>query len=51
MATAGKQVPVTVRGELAAYLVPAGEPTSVLDRLEQRAGRGRRCATRNAGDP
>lgn len=44
MAKAGKRVPVTVRGELVAYLVPAEEPTSILDRLEAagqlRRGRG-----------
>ena len=41
MAKAGKRVPVTVRGELVAYLVPAEEPTSILDRLEA-AGQLRR---------
>jgi prevent-host-death family protein len=45
MAKAGKRVPVTIRGELVAYLVPAEEPTSILDRLEAagqlRRGRGR----------
>lgn len=44
MAKAGKRVPVTVRGELVAYLVPAEKPTSILDRLEAagqlRRGRG-----------
>lgn len=34
MARSGRRVPVTVRGELVAYLVPAEEPTSILDRLE-----------------
>jgi prevent-host-death family protein len=41
MARAGKRVPVTVRGELVAYLVPAEEPSSILDRLEA-AGQLRR---------
>jgi prevent-host-death family protein len=34
MAKEGKRVPVTVRGKLVAYLVPAENPTSILDRLE-----------------
>lgn len=34
MAAAGKRVPVTVRGKLVAYLVPAEEPSSILDRLD-----------------
>ncbi|MFC4950409.1 type II toxin-antitoxin system Phd/YefM family antitoxin [Pseudonocardia sp. GCM10023141] len=45
MAKAGKRIPVTDRGKLVAYLVPAEEPGSVLDRLEAagrlRRGRGR----------
>lgn len=41
MAKAGKRVPVTERGKLVAYLVPAQEPTSILDRLEA-AGQLRR---------
>ena len=45
MAKAGKRVAVTDRGKLVAYLVPAEEPTSMLDRLEAaghvRRGRGR----------
>jgi antitoxin (DNA-binding transcriptional repressor) of toxin-antitoxin stability system len=48
MAKAGKRIPVTVRGELVAYLVPAEEPTSILDRLEAagqlRRGRGNLAA-------
>jgi len=31
---AGKRIAVTERGKLAAYLVPAEEPSSILDRLE-----------------
>lgn len=31
---AGEKVGVTDRGELVAYLVPAREPASILDRLE-----------------
>lgn len=41
MAKQGKRVPVTERGKLVAYLVPAEEPTSILDRLEA-AGQLRR---------
>jgi prevent-host-death family protein len=41
MARQGKRVPVTDRGKLVAYLVPAEEPTSILDRLEA-AGQLRR---------
>jgi prevent-host-death family protein len=41
MAKAGKRVPVTERGKLVAYLIPASEPTSMLDRLEA-AGQLRR---------
>ena len=33
MAKAGKRVPVTDRGELVAYLVPADKPTSVFEQL------------------
>lgn len=33
MAKAGKRVPVTERGKLVAYLVPADEPTSTLQRM------------------
>lgn len=33
MAKAGERVPVTVRGELVAYLVPAEEPSSTFQRL------------------
>ena len=45
MAKAGRRVAVTDRGKLVAYLVPADEPTSMLDRMEAagqvRRGRGR----------
>jgi prevent-host-death family protein len=45
MAKAGKRIPVTDRGKLVAYLVPAEPPGSILDRLEAagqlRRGRGR----------
>jgi prevent-host-death family protein len=34
MAKEGRRIPVTERGRLVAYLVPAEEPTSILDRLE-----------------
>jgi prevent-host-death family protein len=34
MARQGRRIPVTDRGKLVAYLVPAEEPTSILDRLE-----------------
>jgi prevent-host-death family protein len=33
MAKAGQRVPVTERGELVAYLVPAQAPTSMFERL------------------
>jgi prevent-host-death family protein len=33
MAKAGQRVPVTVRGKLVAYLVPAEEPQSTLHRM------------------
>jgi prevent-host-death family protein len=33
MAKAGQRVPVTERGKLVAYLVPADEPKSTLERL------------------
>jgi prevent-host-death family protein len=33
MAKAGKRVPVTDRGELVAYLVPAHEPTTTFQRM------------------
>ncbi|MFP5022602.1 type II toxin-antitoxin system Phd/YefM family antitoxin [Pseudonocardia phyllosphaerae] len=42
-AKAGRRVPVTEHGKLVAYLVPADEPTSILDRLEA-AGQLRRGA-------
>jgi prevent-host-death family protein len=48
MAKAGKRVPVTERGKLVAYLVPADEPTSTFDRLVAaglvRKGNGRGIA-------
>jgi prevent-host-death family protein len=40
-AKAGQRVPVTEHGKLVAYLVPAEEPASILDRLEA-AGQLRR---------
>lgn len=43
LAKAGKRVPVTERGKLVAYLVPAEDPDSILDRLEA-AGQLRRGA-------
>jgi len=49
MAKAGKRVPVTERGKLVAYLVPAEEPRSILDRLEA-AGQLRRATTRGISD-
>ncbi len=49
MAKAGQRVPVTERGTLVAYLVPADEPGSVLDRLEA-AGQLRRATTRGIAD-
>lgn len=45
MAEAGKRVAVTNRGKLVAYLVPAEESGSVLDRLEA-AGKVRRARGR-----
>ena len=33
MAKQGKRVPVTERGELVAYLVPAHEPTTTFERM------------------
>jgi len=33
MAKAGKRVPVTERGKLVAYLVPADEPTTTFQRM------------------
>ena len=47
MAEAGLRVPVTNRGKLVAYLVPAEESGSVLDRLEA-AGQLRRATGRLA---
>lgn len=34
MARGGQRIPVTVRGELVAYLVPAEQPGSVIAQLE-----------------
>ena len=45
MAKAGMRVPVTDRGKLVAYLVPAEEGGSILDRLEA-AGHVRRAKGR-----
>lgn len=45
MAKAGMRVPVTDRGKLVAYLVPAEEAGSMLDRLEA-AGHVRRAKGR-----
>lgn len=45
LAKAGRRIPVTERGKLVAYLVPAEQPTSVLDRLEA-AGQLRRATGR-----
>jgi len=33
LAKAGKRIPVTERGKLVAYLVPADEPTSMYERM------------------
>jgi prevent-host-death family protein len=49
MARAGKRIAVTDRGKLVAYLVPADEPGSVLDRLEA-AGQLRRATRRGFAD-
>lgn len=35
MAQAGQRIPVTDRGKLVAYLVPAGETGTLLDRLAE----------------
>ncbi|WP_037067512.1 type II toxin-antitoxin system Phd/YefM family antitoxin [Pseudonocardia acaciae] len=43
MAKAGQRVPVTERGKLVAYLVPADEPTSMFERLKA-AGQVRMAA-------
>jgi prevent-host-death family protein len=42
MAKAGRRVPVTERGKLVAYLVPAVEPTTMFERLVA-AGQVRRA--------
>ena len=48
MAKAGQRVPVTERGTLVAYLVPAEEPTSMFERMvaagQVRRGNGRGIA-------
>lgn len=49
-AKAGQRVPVTEHGKLVAYLVPAEEPTSILDRLEA-AGQLRRATARMSDMP
>jgi prevent-host-death family protein len=49
MARAGMRVPVTDRGKLVAYLVPAEEGGSILDRLEA-AGQLRRATRRGISD-
>ncbi len=49
MAKAGGRVPVTERGRLVAYLVPAQEPGSVLARLEA-AGQLSRAITAGIDD-
>lgn len=49
MAKEGKRIPVTDRGKLVAYLVPAEEPSSTFDRLVA-AGLARRAAVRGIAD-
>ena len=49
MAKAGKRVPVTDRGKLVAYLVPAEEPKSTYERLVA-AGQVRPAARRGIRD-
>lgn len=49
LAKAGQRVPVTDRGRLVAYLVPAEEPGSALDRLAA-AGQLHRAAVRGLDD-
>jgi prevent-host-death family protein len=49
MAKAGQRVPVTERGRLVAYLVPAQEPGSILGRLEA-AGQLHRATARGIDD-
>ena len=48
MAKAGRRIPVTDRGELVAYLVPAHEPTTAFQRLV--AGGQVRLATGNINE-
>jgi prevent-host-death family protein len=49
MAKAGRRVPVTDRGKLVAYLVPAEQPTSVFGQLVA-AGQVRRATRRGFAD-
>lgn len=49
MAKAGQRVPVTDRGKLVAYLVPAEEPTSTFERLVA-AGQVRQATVRGIAD-
>jgi prevent-host-death family protein len=49
MARAGKRVPVTDRGRLVAYLVPAEQPTSVFEQLVA-AGQVQRATRRGFSD-
>jgi prevent-host-death family protein len=49
MAKAGKRVPVTERGKLVAYLVPAEEPKSMFERLVA-AGQVKRATGRGIHD-
>jgi len=49
MAKAGQRVPVTERGKLVAYLVPAEDPSSTFQRLVA-AGQVRRATRRSIAD-
>ena len=49
MAKAGKRVPVTDRGKLVAYLVPADEPRSVFEQLVA-AGKVRQATAKGIAD-
>jgi prevent-host-death family protein len=57
MAERGQRVPVTKRGKLVAYLVPAEEPTSTFERLvaagqvRRARGRGFRTVLDELGPP
>lgn len=57
MAEAGQRVPVTKRGKLVAYLIPAKAPTSVFEQLvaagqvRRAGGRGIRAALDELGPP